>query len=242
MTNQVKEIQAEMIKMAKLSQLGEMVPGIAHEINNPMAVIIGRAEILLAQLEEGTVDPAILKKSISKMNEMAGRVSKIVESMRKVSKAAKQSEIGIVNISSLIEDVLNLCTEKIRRSMIDLDHSQVSPHLQVVANYSHLSFALMSLIFNAMEALVFVEEGNRHLWISAVESEEHVSLVVKDSGPGIGHDNLEKIFTPFFTTKAGSSGLGLSLSAQLIQEMGAKLQLTSFDQGACFEIKLTKHS
>ena len=171
---------------------------------------------------------------------MSVRVSKIVESMRKVSKSAKVSEIGIVDITGLVEDVSNLCTEKIRRSLIELDLTQVAPNLKVVANYGHLSFTLMSLIFNAMEALADADEGHRHIILSTKEDDKYIYLNVKDSGPGISSDLSEKIFDPFFTTKPHSSGLGLSMSFKIIQEMGGNLRFIPSQDGACFEMRLNK--
>lgn len=229
-----------MIKMAKLALIGEMAPGIAHEINNPVAVIIGRAEILLAQLNEGELNPALLTKSISKMNEMAGRIAHIVTAMRKVARAAQVSEIENLLFNQILEDVLTLCLEKLRKSLIEIDTSEVDLGLKVVANYSNVTFVLMSLIFNCIDELMARPEDNRKIWISSEVSELNVIIKVRDSGPGISPENMDKIFEPYFSTKPQGKGLGLTFSKQLMEEMGATLELCQDSPETCFRLKFTR--
>ena len=240
MSNEQDALKQAMIKMSKLALIGDMAPGIAHEVNNPIAVIIGRAEILLSQIQEGQVDPAMLTKSISKINEMAQRVSKIIEAMRKVSKAAKQSEISNQSLKLIVEEVLSLCTEKVRKSLIQLEVQDIPPELNVVTNYSSLSFALMSLIFNALEELVHLPEDQRNLWITTETLDEHVLIRIKDSGRGLNSEVKYNLFSPFNTSKPQSAGLGLYISRILIQEMGATFEWDSAASQTTFVIKLTK--
>jgi C4-dicarboxylate-specific signal transduction histidine kinase len=229
-----------LIKMAKLALIGEMAPGIAHEINNPVAVIIGRAEILLTQLNEAELNPALLTKSISKMNEMAGRISVIVSAMRKVAKSVQVNDIEILIFNHILDDVLTLSLEKLRKSLIEIDTSQVNLELKVVANYSHVTFVLMSLIINCIDELIAQPEDKRQIWISSEVTELHVIIKVRDSGPGIARENKGRIFEPYFTTKLQGKGLGLSFSKQLMEEMGASLELSEDSDQTCFNLKFTR--
>jgi len=239
MKSEQDALKESMIKMSKLALIGDMAPGIAHEVNNPIAVIIGRAEILLSQIQEGPVDPAMLTKSISKINEMAQRVSKIIEAMRKISKAAKQSEITNQSLKVIFEEVLSLCTEKIRKSLIQLDVQEVPSDLNVVANYSTVSFALMSLLFNCLEELVALPEDQRHVWISYEVIQDHVVIKVKDSGRGPSEEILKNLFSPFNSSKPQSAGLSLYISKKLMDEMGGSLEFDAKSSQTTFVLKLT---
>lgn len=240
MKSEQDALKEAMIKMSKLALIGDMAPGIAHEVNNPIAVIIGRAEILLSQIQEGPVDPAMLTKSISKINEMAQRVSKIIEAMRKVSKAAKQSEITNQSLKLIFDEVLSLCTEKIRKSLIQLEIQDIPEDLKVVANYSSISFTLMSLIFNCLEELTKLPEDQRNLWINYDLIEDSILIRVKDSGRGPSPEIQKKLFTPFNSSRPEAAGLSLYLAKGLMEEMGGSLEFDATATQTTFVLKLTR--
>ena len=240
MKSEQDALKEAMIKMSKLALLGDMAPGIAHEVNNPIAVIIGRAEILLSQIQEGPVEPAMLTKSISKINEMAQRVSKIIEAMRKVSKAAKQSEITNQSLKIIFEEVLSLCTEKMRKSLIQLEIQEIPEDLNVVANYSSVSFTLMSLIFNCLDELTKLPEDQRNVWINFELVDDHVLIKVRDSGRGLNPEVQKNLFSPFNSTRPDAAGLSLYIAKGLMNEMGGALEFDSSSAQTTFILKLTR--
>ena len=230
------------IQSSKLASLGEMAAGLAHEINNPLAVIIGRVEIILDQISNGTATDLEITKTFSKINDMAVSISKIITSMRKISKGATKKELGRTNLVGVIDDILNLSSERLRNLSISLDYTGVDTEIFVMADFTHLSQVLMNLMNNCVDELVKLPVDARNIWLSTDVVGEQVVLKFKDSGMGIPAEIREKLFQPFFTTKevGKGTGLGLSLSKGLMQEMGGDLELSPDLTQTCFMLTLVK--
>jgi signal transduction histidine kinase len=230
------------IQSSKLASLGEMAAGLAHEINNPLAVIIGRVEIVLDQIANGTATDLEISKTFSKINDMAVRISKIITSMRKISKGATKKELGRTNLVGVIDDILNLSSERLRNLSITIDYSAVDTQLFVLADFTHLSQVLMNLMNNAVDELVKLPVDTRSILLSSEVSGEKAILNFKDSGSGIPASVREKLFNPFFTTKevGKGTGLGLSLSKGLMQDMGGDLELSPDLTQTCFIVTFVK--
>jgi C4-dicarboxylate-specific signal transduction histidine kinase len=241
-TKSLEQERLTSIQSSKLASLGEMAAGLAHEINNPLAVIIGRAEMIMGQISAGTATDIEVTKTISKINDMAVRISKIVTSMRKISKGSSQDELVSTNLSSVIDDILNLSSERIRSSSINLDISGVNPELFVKANFTHLSQVIINLLNNSIDELGKIPEDKRNIWLSTEVQGEQAMLKIKDSGPGIPAAVREKLFQPFFTTKeiGKGTGLGLSISKGLMQDMEGDLELDPDLSQTCFILKFKK--
>jgi C4-dicarboxylate-specific signal transduction histidine kinase len=238
----LKTQEQSMISSSRLASLGEMAAGIAHEINNPLAVIIGRSEMILSQLADGSATDVEVNKTLSKINDMAHRISKVVTSMRRVSKAGVKEEIVATNLFFAIEDVLNLSAERVRNSLIELDFSGVNQNTSIQVNMSQLSQVLINLLGNSIDELLKNAEDNRRIWLSNEEIEGQVILKIRDSGAGIPVNVREKLFQPFYTTKeiGVGTGLGLSISKALMIGMGGDLELSPDLSQTCFILKFRK--
>jgi signal transduction histidine kinase len=241
-TQNLEQERLVSIQSSRLASLGEMAAGLAHEINNPLAVIIGRAEIITSLINNGEATDLEISKTISKINEMAKRIALIVTSMRKISKQADQSAPTKINLFSVIEDVLNLSSERLQNLSIVLDLSGLDKNINVNANFSHLSQILINLMNNGIDELQKQPEENRFISFSTEELEREVLLKIKDSGTGIPAKVREKLFQPFFTTKdvGKGTGLGLSISKNLMQEMGGTLELSPDLKQTCFILRFSK--
>ncbi len=235
--------EQSMINSSRLASLGEMAAGLAHEINNPLAVIIGRVEMFMSQINNGPVTEVEINKTMSKIQDMAFRISKIVTSMRKISKTNKAEDLVETSLTMVIEDILNISSEKIRNSSVSLDYSQVSKALLVEVNFSQLSQVIINLINNSLDELAKLPDGNRNIWISTEEVEGCALLKIRDSGTGIPMEVRAKLFQPFFTTKdvGKGTGLGLSISKALMVEMGGDLELSAELSQTCFILKFKKN-
>ena len=237
----LKTQEKNLINSSRLASLGEMAAGIAHEINNPLAVIIGRCELILSDIATGTATDLEVNKSLFKINEMALRISKVVISMRKISRAEAQ-ELASTKLIDVIEDVLNLSAEKIRHSSIEIDLSGLHQETLVQINFSQFSQVLLNLIGNSIDELQKNSDGHKKIWLSDEECDDQVIFKIKDSGAGIPQETREKLFQPFFTTKeiGKGTGLGLSISKSLMQGMGGDLVLSPDLTHSCFLLKLIK--
>jgi signal transduction histidine kinase len=239
----IKIQEQSMINSSRLASLGEMAAGLAHEINNPLAVIIGRVEIIMSQISNGSVTEFEINKTMSKIHDMAFRISKIVTSMRKISKSNQAEDLVKTSLVLVIEDILNISSEKIRNSSVSLDYSQVDKAFLVEVNFSQLSQVIINLINNSIDELVKLPDGKRNIWISTEEFEGQTILKIRDSGMGIPLAVREKLFQPFFTTKdvGKGTGLGLSISKALMVEMGGDLELSAELSQTCFILKFKKY-
>jgi C4-dicarboxylate-specific signal transduction histidine kinase len=229
------------LQSSKLASLGEMAAGLAHEINNPLAVIMGRAEMLMETLNSDNPSPLEMNRNLGKIQEMAVRISKIVTSMRKVSKGNAGGQLAMISLAEVLEDILNLSTQRLKNKSIELDYKEFPLDLKVKSNFTQLSQVIINIMNNAMDELEKLPDDQRRIEITAKTFETYVELRIADSGKGIPEAIRLKIFEPFFTTKevGQGTGLGLSISRTLMQEMGGDLTLAP-EAKTCFILKIPR--
>lgn len=205
-----------MIESSKLSLLGEMAGGIAHEINSPLTVIIGHAEALSEGVSSGRF-PAPVGKAAQSILNTAWRIAKIVKALRQFSRDATHDPMTDVPLKTLVESTLDLCREKLDRAGITLK-LDLDPNLRILGREVELSQVLMNLVSNSMDAVA----GQEQPWIEIRASgtpHGRAKLTVTDSGSGIPKTVATKIMLPFFTTKeiGKGTGLGLSISKSIVE-------------------------
>ncbi len=236
---ELKDSQTQLVEKARIASVGEMAAGIAHEINNPLAVIEG----LLIQIErksnKNELDKEKLHSHIGNIRTTVHRISSIVKSLLKLSRDGKKDPPSKVNLAKNIDEILLLAKERVANQGIELQIS-IDPGLNVEANQTYLSQVILNLINNSIDAL----EDNPEKWIKiqAVANEKTISISFTDSGKGIPAEILENIFNPFFTTKVSGkgTGLGLSISQKLVREMGGSLKVNKESPNTSFVIELNK--
>ncbi len=216
MIDVIEAQKLKMIESSKLSLLGEMAGGIAHEINSPLTVIVAHAEALFEGVNAGTY-PSQVEKPAKMILNTAWRIGKIVKALRQFSRDATGDPMTDLNLKSVIDSTLDLCREKLDRAKVQL-RLDLDPNLRVVGREVELSQVLMNLISNSIDAV----GGQPSPWIEIhAQATPHgrARLTVTDSGPGIPKAVAEKIMLPFFTTKetGKGTGLGLSISKTIVE-------------------------
>ncbi|HEX6212404.1 MAG TPA: ATP-binding protein [Methylomirabilota bacterium] len=224
--------QQQMLQAAKLSALGELVAGVAHELNNPLMVLVGTADMIEAEA------PPSLRRHVALMREGITAAQFVVRGLltfgRKMPLARTRVDVG-----ELAEKVLALTFGELHVTDVKVSR-EFAPGLPPVwADANQLQQVLVNLITNAKQAMADVE-GERRLRISLQRAEPgRVRIQVADTGPGIPDDVISKIFDPFVTTKTEGTGLGLSISYGIVREHGGTLTVESTPgQGAVFTIEL----
>jgi signal transduction histidine kinase len=230
----------EMAEQAnKMASIGRLAANIAHEINNPLAIINEKAGLIQDQFTIQEIykhDPKLLKniEIILSSVERCGKITK------RLLRFAKHKEVIVsnINLREIILDVLGfLDKEAEHRSIkIELEIDENLP--QIESDKGKLQQIFLNLINNAFAAMS--ENGLINIKFEVVEKEQ-ILIEVKDNGCGIPPENLKKIFEPFFTTKNGSggSGLGLSITYALLQELGGTISVDSqLNKGTTFKILL----
>jgi C4-dicarboxylate-specific signal transduction histidine kinase len=214
------------IASARLSALGMMAGGIAHEINNPVGIIHAMASDLTEMVEEdGSVPPETVAKKSAVIRQTAERVAKIVKSLRQISREGTADPLRSTPVAKIVAETLEICRAKFKANGVELILPITIPEVSVVCREVQISQALLNLLQNAFDA-VLEQEGERWVRLEVQRREDSVALSVIDSGPGIPLELRSRVGEPFFTTKpvGKGTGLGLSLSKSIAQDHGGDIE------------------
>jgi signal transduction histidine kinase/CheY-like chemotaxis protein len=230
----LKTTQAQLVQSEKLSAVGEFVAGVAHELNNPLAAVMGFSEIL----RDAGMDSKF-SRQLDLIYKAAQRCSKIVQSLLSFARR-HQPERKSVSVNELVEAVLEIVAYPLRTGNIEVvtAFDKNLPH--IMADGHQIQQVLLNIINNARQAIEASQTGGK-IRISSSATGLFVRIAIQDSGPGISPENLRRIFDPFFTTKevGKGTGLGLSLCYGIIKEHGGNIYAESPpDGGAAFIIEL----
>ena len=222
-----------LLQSEKMALMGQVVAGIAHELNNPLTIVIGHTELMLGE----NVDDR-MKQPLSRVHDGAQRASKIVRNLLTFARQQKP-ERKPTDINSVIMKTVELRAYELKVSNIDLV-TELSPVPQTMTDAHQLQQVFLNLIVNSEHAMLEAH-GKGKLTIRSHAVDGRIEIVFQDDGPGIPEDVLRRIFDPFFTTKAvgKGTGLGLSICQGIIAEHGGRI--TAFSpagQGARFAVEL----
>lgn len=234
---ELQKIQANLMDNARLVSLAEMASGIAHEINNPLAIINGLSANLVKGLSEPEINRESLLKHVGKIKDTVFRASKIIKSLQAFARSGDQEPNTENNLMTILEDTLSLCAEKFKLDSITVN-LDVSKDLFVVSNPVRLGQVFLNLLNNSYDVLQDLEQK----WISikAEVTGGVTKVFFQDSGSGIPSQIVSRIFLPFYTTKkvGKGTGLGLPLSKGFIEEMGGQLYYDPSQKHTTFVIEL----
>lgn len=217
--------QLRTIATEKMAALGRMASGIAHEINNPLSVIVAN----IWHLKNSYVDqPINLKQSqeaLDEIDETAKRIAKIVKGMRSFARDAQNDPYLPCSIGALIEETIVLCGNKFATNGITLRVEIANPQLMIDCQQTQISQILLNFLNNAFDAILPLTD--KWIEIRTVEAEDTVRIQITDSGTGIPECLQDKITQPFFSTKGPGkgTGLGLSISRGLAEKHGGNIYL-----------------
>jgi two-component system, NtrC family, sensor kinase len=227
----------QLVMSEKLASIGEITAGVAHEINNPVAVIQGNVDVIRQTLDTRTEEVAT---ELSLIDQQVQRIGAIVGKLLQFARPSEFSSYEeSVDIASITKDSLVLIGHNLSNTDITIE-TQFGPAPLVHINAGELQQVIVNLLVNAVQAM----EQDGTLTVSLFEETSDgvpgACLQIADTGPGIADENLDTLFAPFFTTKlAEGTGLGLSISQTLIQRAGGLIRVRNRrDRGAAFSIWL----
>ncbi len=237
-TQTIVDQQATISNLATLNSMAEMAGGVAHEINNPLAIIDGHCNNLKRGVQSGVKSNEDVIESADKIATMVSRIAQVVNNLRTLARDASFDPVIPNNIAEVIQDALNLTREQIRGSGINLvEPSYKDMQLMVPCRRSQISQVLHHLLKNAKEATERCEEKEIKVLVEA--QSDHIKISVEDTGKSIPPDLKDKIFQPFYTSKGvGTSGLGLSVSRSIIQDHKGELYFEEKSEGKSFSVIL----
>jgi C4-dicarboxylate-specific signal transduction histidine kinase len=229
---------------SKLAALGEMAGSIAHEINNPLAIIQGYSEILQSRLRRGQSDGSEIQNGLNKIEQTCRRISAIIVSLRSYARNDEPNQLVKCSAKEIVVETLELCREGLKDRNIEIHWNKDEiPDVMIMGSKAGLMQVLLNLIANARDAVS--QLPIRWIRISIEEEADTANVIfrVSDSGKGIPKDLQEKIMLPFFTTKpvGKGTGLGLSISRNLMISMGGELDLDRNDVHTSFLMRVKKY-
>ncbi|MFP2912971.1 sensor histidine kinase [Pyxidicoccus sp. 3LFB2] len=236
-TLDLKTAQAQLLEAQKLAAVGQLGAGVAHEINNPLAGILGNVQLLM--LDRGATDPDL--GTLQKIEQSAKRCKEITQNLLRFSQQRERPELRPVDLNAVVRDALSLTEHQTRGEGITLVTELAQGIGRVRADPGHLSQVVLALLSNARTAML--KTPIKRLTLRTGERDGRGFLEVEDTGKGISPDIRPRIFEPFFTTKDvwSNVGLGLSVAWRVVTEAGGTLEVRSeAGQGACFTVTLPK--
>lgn len=232
--------QQTLLVNSKMSALGEMAGGIAHEINTPLTIV----SLLSAQMEKVMADEVPDKKQlqmmISKIVKTTERIARIIRGMRTFSRDGSKDSFHAVNIKQLINETISFCQERFRNDGTALILDEIHESIFIEARATEISQVLLNILNNAHDAISGLDQ--KWIKISVFELVDQIELRITDSGSGVPPETQKKMFQPFFTTKeiGKGTGMGLSISLGIVKSHGGELNLDQKCENTCFFIRLPK--
>lgn len=223
----LKRLEEQLIQAEKLAAMGQMLAGVAHELNNPLTAILGVTELLRERegFEEGT------RRQLDLTHRQARRAARIVQNLLEFSRPAAPQKTPL-DVSGLVERTLQLHEHSLRRNSVEVEFEPQPRVHSVVGDANQLIQVLLNLISNAEHAIREIRESGR-IQIRIGRIGAHVSITVQDDGVGILPEALPKLFDPFYTTKrpGGGTGLGLSICTAIVREHGGSIDVETLPVG-----------
>jgi PAS domain S-box-containing protein len=223
----LKRLEEQLIQAEKLAAMGQMLAGVAHELNNPLTAILGVTELLRER--EGTDKPT--RRQLELTHRQARRAARIVQNLLEFSRPASPQKKSL-DLNSLVERTLQLHEHSLRLSGIEVDFRQQPGLPGVIGDANQLIQVFLNLVTNAEQAIREVRETGR-IQIRLAQKDGRLAVAVQDDGVGIRPEALPRIFDPFYTTKrpGGGTGLGLSICMSIIREHGGHIEAETLPAG-----------
>ncbi|REK07488.1 MAG: PAS domain S-box protein [Planctomycetota bacterium] len=212
--------QAELAHYARLNTMGEIATGIAHELNQPLTAISNYAESCVRAIGTPGGDDK-LREWIEKIATNTHRAAEMIRGLRSFTRKAEPCRAD-VEIGGLIQEVLDLLETETRWKNVRIAWDR-GPEVIVAADRIQVQQVLVNLLSNACDAMAGNDADDRRVTISVRPSREQVQISVEDCGEGIAHDELERVFDAFFTSKREGVGIGLAISRSIVEDHGGRL-------------------
>lgn len=235
---EIQNSKAKMLTSAKMAALGEMAGGIAHEINNPLTVIQGRAFQIKQMLDAGHLEEAKVREAAESIGRTAEKIASIIRSLRSFSREGSSDPVSFVTVKKIIDETLEFCRTRFYNHGVEIEVAPMDPDLEIECRVIEIQQVLLNLLNNAFDAVQNLPE--KWIRVSAEDKGSVIEFRVIDSGSGIPAKIAAHIMKPFFTTKEMNkgTGLGLSISMEIIKSHKGELFLDDIQPNTTFVFRL----
>jgi C4-dicarboxylate-specific signal transduction histidine kinase len=220
---ELRKTQEELTHVARVTTLGELTASIAHEVNQPLGAIVTNAQASLRLLSSANPDLNGVREAVEAMVVDSMRASEVIKRIRSLLKKTVPEQVEF-NVNEAIRNVVALTSSELSQSEVQLQTDLASDLAPVVGDRVQLQQVVLNLILNSKEAMSQTGWQPRDLLIrSEPNGPAEVLVTVRDTGIGVDSEKRDSVFDPFFTSKEGGLGLGLSISRTIIEAHGGKL-------------------
>jgi signal transduction histidine kinase len=234
-TRELKDAQGQLIQSQKMAAVGELGATVAHEINNPLAAVLGSAQLALLRIDRADTR---VRPHLEDIEKESLRIKDIVESLLRLSQDQSQQAMGTVELNAVVEGALALVARRIIGARIAVKKDLATSLPRVRGRASDLQQAVIQILHNAREAMP--DGGTLSIRTESVDG-KLVRVVVEDTGQGIAPHNLERVFEPLFSTRApqGNKGMGLSIVHRIVEDHQGRVVVESPGPGRGATVKMT---
>jgi two-component system sensor kinase FixL len=231
--------QDELVHVARLSTMGEMSTGIAHELNQPLSAISNFANGCVRRLNSDVGTKEDLVKALEQIAAQSKRAAEIIKRLRAL--VTKQQTIRQhINLNEVVDEVCELVAHDIRKDKISLEKKLIDQPLWVDVDTVQIEQVLINLVRNAIDAMQVRVQSERRLLIeTSFTEDDRAQIRIKDDGAGIPEEQLIKLFDAFYTTKEHGMGMGLAITKTIVEEHSGKIYASSkVGKGSTFYVEL----
>jgi C4-dicarboxylate-specific signal transduction histidine kinase len=232
------ESQLELARATRVMTLGEMTASIAHEINQPLAGVVTNGQAALRWLGQDPPRLDEVRSAVERIIRDGNRASNVIGRIRAIARKADPQK-GSLNINDVIQEGIDLVRREVLRRGVSLRTEFAAALPPVIGDRVQLEQVIVNLMINGVEAMRSITDRPREILIRSEQQAEQVLVAVRDAGIGIEAATAERLFSPFYTTKADGMGMGLSISRSIITAHGGRLWVSpNPDHGATFQFTL----
>jgi C4-dicarboxylate-specific signal transduction histidine kinase len=238
----LRKAQAELAHVTRVTTLGELTASIAHEINQPLAAIVANAEACLSWLDRETPDLDAARRSVEWIVDDSNRASEVIKRVRALAQKTDIEKVPL-DINDVVREGVALVQRELTSNQVSLRMDLASAQPIILGDRVQLQQVIINLVMNGIEAMQSVGDRPRELAVrSGRDDMRRVFLTVTDCGVGISGKEVDRLFSPFFTTKPGGMGMGLSICRSIVEAHEGRLSVSRNEgPGATFQFVLPLH-
>jgi PAS domain S-box-containing protein len=238
----LRQLEADLAHINRVSMLGELAASIAHEINQPLSGVVSNASASLRWLSREVPDLEEVRQAVHRIVRDGKRAGEVIARIRALTRKDATPREKL-DLNEIIREVLVLAGDKVKKEGVQIQTRFANDLAPVSGDRIQLQQVVLNLVVNGIDAMSAVTERPRQLQITTGNiGADQVQVTIEDTGTGLDPNTLEKIFEPFYTTKPGGMGMGLSISRSILHSHGGRLWATAKDgPGTVFHFALTRY-